>query len=150
APATQEAEAALDRLTEKPGTTVQRLYEGLAGRDHAAIARAVLAMAGNAQETTQFFADEVKKKTQAKPAPKELAKPRDEQELLKAELEALARKRAELRLMAALANPNVGEQPAGTVGKEIITRRVGFLLEQIGTPEAKQLLESIQEKKIFF
>lgn len=146
--ATQEAEAALDRLTERPAMSLSRHYEDLASKDQGAVARAVLALATEPKETTQYFADEVKKKMEVKPAPKGAAKPRDAQEQLKAEAEVWA-KQTEILLRAKVVNPN-REQPSTTATKEIITRRVGILLEQIGTPEAKQLLEAIKQKNIQF
>jgi RNA polymerase sigma factor (sigma-70 family) len=145
---TQEAEAALDRLTEKPATSLERQYEALTSKDAGAVARALLALVATPKETTQFFADEVKKaeenKAKAK-ATKGAAKeaPRDARE---AEREAL------LRALDFTARAQGGATPASAKSsapsRETITKRIGVLLEQIGTPEAKQVLEAIQQGKL--
>jgi RNA polymerase sigma factor (sigma-70 family) len=202
---TQEAEAALDRLTERPGTTVRGHYELLtmtadvsvegqrsrvkmeeseltrykslfatgalaeglvrekelllasekaklaaleAGNDAGQVARALLALAATPKETVQFLADEVKKadenKAKAK-ATKGAAKeaPRDARE---AEREAL------LRALDFAVRAQGGGSPASAKSSapsiETITKRIAILLDQIGTPEAKAVLEAIQQGKL--
>lgn len=130
---TQEAEAALDRLTERPVTSRQRQYEDLVSADEGRVARALLALAATPKETVQLLDEEVQKRMKAPPPPK--GRPEARAELLK---------RIDEQSRAA---GNFNAKPAPP-SNETVTKRVSVLLEHIGTPEARKLLETIQQKKV--
>jgi WD40 repeat protein len=137
---TQEAEAALDRLTERPLTTLQSRYADLRSKDEGKVARALLALTTTPKETVQLIDEEVKKAlkapTPAPPAPKD-----PKQAALLALMEAQT-----LTAGGKIAMPLPPVPVVATA--ETITQRVTVLLEQIDTPEARKLLETIRDKRL--
>jgi RNA polymerase sigma factor (sigma-70 family) len=138
--ATQEAEAALDRLTAPPVITLQRHFEDLVSKDAGQVARALLALAATPKETVQFLSTTPAMNPTPQPT-KGDAKFKDKE--LKARLDA---ERAALANKYGPATPKQAT-PVGP-SHEVVTKRVGVLLEHIGTPEARQVWEAIQQGKL--
>jgi RNA polymerase sigma factor (sigma-70 family) len=137
---TQEAEAALDRLIERPLATLQSRYADLRSRDEGKVARALLALTTTPKETVQLIGEEVKKALKAPPpAP---AAPKDP---TRATILALVQ--AEMLAGDGKVHTRLPLAPAVATG-QTITQRVTVLLEQIDTPEARKLLETIGDKKL--
>jgi RNA polymerase sigma factor (sigma-70 family) len=135
--ATQEAEAALDRLTAPPAITPQRHLEDLASKDAGQVARALLALAATPKETVQFLS--------TNPALTPKTQPNKLDNHFK-EKPKLAANSTPLPVGKGAPAPNQAT-PAGPP-HEVVTRRLGVLLEHIGTPEARQVWEAIQQGKL--
>jgi RNA polymerase sigma factor (sigma-70 family) len=130
--ATQEAEAAVDRLTAPPVITIQRHFEGLVSQDAGLVARALLALAATPKETVQFLSTT----PTVKPKPQSNYKP-----------DPISRTKAKLEPPVAAGNTANQATPSGP-SHEAVTKRLGVLLEHIGTPEARQVWEAIQQGKL--
>jgi RNA polymerase sigma factor (sigma-70 family) len=136
--ATQEAEAALDRLTAPPVITLQRHFDDLISKDAGQVARALIALAATPKETVDFLSTT----SAMKPKPQ----PTKGDDKLKERLKKLDAERAALAGGKGVPTANQATPPGPS--HEVMTKRVGVLLEHIGTPEARQVWEAIQQGKL--